>query len=205
MQNRTIRYFGYGSLVNRDTRPSTEMAQAATLLGWQRAWAHRVLASETDRGACSSLTIEKLRANSKPNQGIQGVLVTMPEAELPLLDEREAGYDRVQLSVSDFELETPTNNDPIYVYVSNSQHNVDADDQHPVLQSYVDCVMAGFLKQYGESGLQAFVQSTRGWQLPIANDRLNPRYPRAVVVDDGQCENFDALVTQQCLRESGNI
>jgi len=38
----TVHYFGYGSLVNRNTRPAEEPWLATSVNDWQRAWSHRV-------------------------------------------------------------------------------------------------------------------------------------------------------------------
>jgi len=80
-----VSYFGYGSLVNRDTRPTDEACVNATLKGWRRVWNHRVANSDA-RLACTSLSIE-------PAEGlIQGVLVSIPVEELPALDERDRSH-----------------------------------------------------------------------------------------------------------------
>lgn len=131
---------------------------------------------------------------------IDGVLVTLHRRDLPALDEREAGYDRHLLPISAFvapdEVLDSVNGDGIYVYVSDNQHCFDADADHPVLQSYVDCVLAGFLDLFGERGLLAFMDTTRGWDRPIDNDRNNPRYPRAVNLSLQQQQQFDALLSK---------
>ena len=81
MTSEWIHYFGYGSLVNRDTRPPDEPSICARLDGWKRVWGHRVQRSGEHAG-CTSLSV------LPSNGAIDGVVVRMPAANLPMLDER---------------------------------------------------------------------------------------------------------------------
>ena len=49
-----------------------------------------------------------------------------------------------------------------------------------LLQSYLDCVIQGYLKQFGEEIATEFFSTTDGWDITIRDDRLNPLYPRHV-------------------------
>lgn len=180
-------YFGFGSLVNRSTRPDGERAWNATLHGWQRVWEHRVLASDV-RSSCTSLSVEPAKTS------IQGVLVRIPLLDLPDLDAREEGYERMTLSASDFELPEDVNTDTIYLYRSLSENRHLADKAHPIAQSYVDCVMAGYQERFGETGLKMMLQSTRGWDRPMLNERLAPIYPRHVSLSTETLKYFDSLL-----------
>lgn len=182
-----VHYFGFGSLVNRNTRPDEERAWNATLHGWQRVWEHRVLASDS-RSSCTSLSVEPAQTS------IQGVLVQIPLVDLPGLDAREEGYERVTLSTSDFELPEDVRAETIYLYRSLPQNRLPADKTHPIAQSYVDCVMAGYQKRFGEAGLNMMLQSTRGWERPTLNDRLVPIYPRHVSLSSDTLKYFDSLL-----------
>ena len=183
----SIHYFGYGSLVNRETRPVTESAVNATLNGWRRVWNHRVLESAA-RSGCTSLSVE-------PADGsIDGVLVRLPESDLPVLDAREFGYDRVLLEPDSFHLPAGHGEGLIYMYRSKEHNRYLADQEHPITQSYIDCVMAGYLRRFGDAGLQRFVQSTRGWEGDVRRDRKQPTYPRSVPVSNRLCAEFDALL-----------
>ena len=239
MQTQWIFYFGYGSLVNRETRPAGERSYPARLRGWRRAWEHRVVGHGNNAG-CTSLSIEPVRAESdalpdreaivqagqKPGEkasdvtsepammsaqstgkalargsqtGIDGVLVLLPIEDLPNLDQREAGYDRLTLDVTDFEisdsirasLPDAVQLDSVAVYRSQMQNRQRAEERHPILQSYVDCVLAGYLKQFGEAGVHYMLASSRGWDAFILDDRSAPRYPRAVSVNGRLQRQFD--------------
>ena len=183
----SIHYFGYGSLVNRDTRPVHESAINVTLKGFRRVWNHRVVESEVRHG-CTSLSVERAQGS------IDGVLVRLPESDLPILDARERGYERLLVDADSFQLPEDYGNEPVYVYRSLACNRYLADEAHPIAQSYIDCVMAGYLKRFGDAGLRRFVQSTRGWQSAVRPDREQPTYPRSVPVSHELCAEFDALL-----------
>jgi len=207
MSEQSITYFGYGSLVNRDTRPITEQSAPATLYGWSRVWGHRVApvvgpANPAGLGCCS-LSVERLSDSDAPIQRqpfIRGVVVTMPASELDALNERETGYDRVEVPATHFDLPDHVRSDSILVYVSNNQHQGVADRQYPILQSYIDCVLAGYKHKFSRSGVHEFMHSTKGWDGVIENDRDRPRYPRAVTLDQHQLDEIDTIVQERRLR-----
>lgn len=187
MTSRQISYFGYGSLVNRDTRPDAEQATNVVLNGWQRVWNHRVSQNDS-RHPCTSLSIE-------PAEGfIEGVLVQIAECDLPVLDQREYGYERIRLAATDFVIPENLDVQEVYVYRSLAHNRHLADEHHPVVQSYVDCVMAGYLKRFEEDGLQRFLHSTRGWDRPLLKDRHAPTYPRHVPLPAQHHARFDDLL-----------
>lgn len=188
MSSEWVSYFGFGSLVNRKTRPDQEHAVNATLSGWQRVWGHRVVSGDT-RQACTSLSVERAQSS------IEGVIVSIRREELPSLDERELGYERIALEQSDFSLTEEVRTSTIHIYRSLEQNRQLADSERPVLQSYIDCVMAGYLERFGESGLQRFMNTTRGWGGPILSDRHRPVYPRSVSLDEDKLRRFDQLLS----------
>ena len=49
---------------------------------------------------------------------------------------------------------------------------------HPILLSYLDVVVQGYLREFGRDGVERFFATTSGWDAPILNDRAEPRYPR---------------------------
>jgi len=197
-----ITYFGYGSLVNRATRPAHETALRARLYGWQRVWGHRVLPEQQPSGepprSCCSLSVEKLpktaSEQSKKQPYIDGVIVTIPTTDLPVLDKREAGYNRHALSSDHFDLPPECKTSQVHVYVSKPDHQGGATEQFPILQSYIDCVLAGYGALFEHDGMQQFIDSTTGWDGVIENERNNPKYPRAVSLPVEQLALFDRMV-----------
>ncbi len=203
MKTDWILYFGYGSLVNRNTRPAQEIAHSARLNGWQRVWDHRVSDPYRDK-RCTSLSIEP-----SPEVAVEGVVVRLELDKLPQLDQREAGYDRLVLPASDFDLPEDLleqmareGMEEIMVYRSQEHNRGLADAENPVLQSYVDCVMAGYLHRFGEEGVNALVSSTRGWECSLFNDRTEPFYPRWVEVSSADQQYFDDSIDLH-LQQSG--
>jgi cation transport regulator ChaC len=207
MSEQSITYFGYGSLVNRDTRPINEQSALATLYGWGRVWGHRVAptisSAYPDGLGCCSLSVERLSDFDGPKQHqpfIRGVVVTMPASELDSLNEREAGYDRVEVPAAHFDLPAHVQAEKILVYVSSSQHQGSATPQYPILQSYIDCVLAGYKQQYSAIGVYEFMHSTKGWEGVIEPDRERPHYPRAVSLEQHHLDEIDTIVQQRRLR-----
>ena len=47
-----------------------------------------------------------------------------------------------------------------------------------MLLSYVDVVVQGYLREFGEDGVAQFFATTDGWDAPILDDRADPVYPR---------------------------
>ncbi|MBX2883989.1 MAG: gamma-glutamylcyclotransferase [Granulosicoccus sp.] len=198
MANRWIDYFGYGSLVNRDTRPEGESAVNASLYGWQRSWSHRVNERPPLPYGCTSLTVEPVPHSRDINSAkIEGVLVRIAKSDLAELDKRERGYQRLHLSADHFDLPSGHDCDEVVIYRSLPENRQAAGDQYPILQSYIDCVMAGYVSRFGESGLRRMVQTTIGWEGAILNDRLQPLYPRHVRIDQAQMAYFDQQINSR--------
>lgn len=184
-----VGYFGYGSLVNRDTlRTAYVGAVRAELRGWRREW-----------GLQSALSLRKtcgLTVSPDPAGAIQGLLVIDTLENLPQVDARENHYDRVALAAADLDCEEAPGIEAIYVYSAKPAHRGRGNPDHPILQSYLDAVLQGYAREFGEAGLRRFVAETVGWEQPILADREQPIYPRAVTLSEAERALFDALVSQ---------
>jgi len=90
------------------------------------------------------------------------------------LDLREAAYDRLDAAHQ----VTPAQAN-VVIYAISPHTSLPADADHPILLSYLDVVMQGYLREYGVAGADDFVASTDGWQAPVLDDRAKPRYARA--------------------------
>ena len=74
----------------------------------------------------------------------------------------------------------------VQVYsIPHGKHGV-PDETHPVLLSYIDVVVQGYLREFGEAGVQRFFETTDGWDAPILNDRAAPIYSRTQVLHDDE-------------------
>lgn len=177
-----VGYFGYGSLVNDATRNAESFGFAGRLKGYRRRWS--IWTASAERRAFGFGGVAALSVTASAQSHCDGLLIFDRKDHLPKVDEREAMYDRVQLKLSDFagSEQLPADID-CYIYVGQAPHTEVADPDYPILQSYVDAVMQGFLHKFGEEGLARFVEETDGWQTPIVQDRDRPFYPRSVTLN----------------------
>ena len=155
-------FFGYGSLVNLATH-DYQKPRPAVLSGWRRRW------ERTDLRKAAFLSVVPDEATA-----LQGIVAEVPGADWAALDKREAAYLRHDVS------DTVRHNGPraqTAVYQVSPAH-LAADDDHPILLSYLDVVIQGYLRMYGEDGVQHFFETTDGWGTHVLNDRAAPIYPR---------------------------
>ena len=155
--------FGYGSLVNRGTLDH-DTAHRATLRGWRRIWRHTALRP-----------VAFLTAVPAEGTEIDGLIAHVPDANWGALDERERAYDRVP--AEDLNHQGPPAA-VVQVYTIPEGKHGAPDRTHPVLLSYIDVVVQGYLNEFGEEGVLRFFASTDGWNAPIADDRAAPIYRR---------------------------
>ncbi len=147
--------FGYGSLVNRKTHDYA-VIRKSRLPGWRRVWQHTTLRE-----------VAFLNVVPAPGHSIEGVVLEVP-ASAPELQQREYAYQR-QAAADD--------SAPVSVFCIPAQSR-SAPQEHKLLLSYVDVVVQGFFQNFGAEGVQRFFASTDGWDAPVIDDRIAPRYPR---------------------------
>lgn len=188
----TITYFGYGSLVNRQTLSPASSAVPGELRGWVREWRVTGKVAGVGTGACA-LTVRR-----EPGAAIFGVMVSEPASGLEALAKREIRYDRIDGIAPEFRPERSDDHvaRDAFLYQAKSGHYDWGNEDHPILQSYVDCVLAGFFDHWGEGGVDHFLATTHGWHVPILADRSNPRYPRAVSLDRDLAALIDEKLSQ---------
>lgn len=170
-------FFGYGSLVNRRTHAYPD-ARPARLHGWRRIW------RSTPHSTQAVLSVRRLGAGT-----IDGLVAAVPGQDWAALDRREAGYDRHVLGgdvVHDLHAQAR-----VQVYAVPPATRPDA-DAGPILLSYLDVVVQGFLAHYGAEGAAAFFASTDGWDRPLIDDRAAPRYPRHQALEPSERAAVDA-------------
>ncbi|MBF9030528.1 gamma-glutamylcyclotransferase [Rhodobacterales bacterium HKCCE3408] len=156
-------FFGYGSLVNRATHDYPRAAPARAT-GWRRQW------KKTRLRKLAFLTVTEA-----PGVEIDGLIAAVPDSDWAALDLREAAYLREPLREV---AHAAGDGLDIHIYRTRPEHDTDATDDHPILASYLDTVLLGFLREYGEDGVARFVATTEGWEAPLFDDRAAPRYPR---------------------------
>lgn len=169
-------FFGYGSLVNRRTHAFQD-AQPARVMGWRRAWRRSPL-----RDVCY------LTAVPDREDYIEGLIAVVPGADWAALDERERAYARVPLGP---ELQHQAGEIDAAIYaIEHGKHHAPT-DENPVLLSYIDVVVQGYLAEFGMTGVRHFFETTEGWHAPILNDRAAPIYLRAQALTEEERQIVD--------------
>jgi hypothetical protein len=163
--------FGYGSLVNRATH-AYGPARTARISGWRRTWRY------TPHRSGPFLT-----ALPSPGDAIDGLIAAIPGGDWAALDLREEGYDRL-----------PTPESGVMIYAVPDHGPIDVDGRDPILLSYVDVVFQGYLREFGPVGLDRFVTTTDGWDIPIRDDRACPVYPRHQQLSADETARVDAIL-----------
>ncbi len=155
-------FFGYGSLVNRATHDYAPGAPAR-LAGWRRVWRH------TRLRPWPYLSAEPAEAE------IDGLVAAVPGDDWAVLDKREAAYRRHAL-LQDRLATAPAWAQRVEIYAVDDAHAVGTAD-HPILLSYLDTVVQGFLREFGEAGVARFFATTTSWTA-LLDDRHAPVYAR---------------------------
>jgi hypothetical protein len=187
-------YFGYGSLVNPATRLSVPGEMRVALKGWRRQWR---LAADTPMGRVCGLSVGR-----DPGSVIEGLLVPVEPDEEAVIDARETGYDRVPLSVGDFDfLDTKPGDPPInlteaWLYEADRESRAWASTENRILRSYLDVVLQGYMRMFGVEAMERFLRTTDGL-VPeaILEDRSAPLYPRAVSLSEEERALIDAALS----------
>jgi hypothetical protein len=194
-------YFGFGSLVNRNTLTADVVdAIPVTLKGWRRHWQARP--QESIKSSLLS-KIALLNIHRDPSCEIDGLLIIDKLQNLSALDEREHAYDKITLSKSDIRLKNNSLNDfldvSVQVYVCPFIENTGTSIS--ILRSYLDVVMQGYYREYGKTGLGKFLNSTDGFELQINDDRISPVYPRHQQISDHETAIFENILINQYWRK----
>ncbi|MGJ8628054.1 MAG: gamma-glutamylcyclotransferase family protein [Sulfitobacter sp.] len=169
-------FFGYGSLVNLNTHNYPD-AQRANLHGWRRAWVRTALRD-----------VVFLTVVPDPASTIDGVIAAVPNGDWGALDAREHGYARHPSGGSVTHSLPPTTDVAHYAIPPEM---TGAPGDHMILLSYLDVVIQGFLKQFGQQGVEHFFDTTDGWHTPVLDDRSNPMYPRHQVLTAAETDLVD--------------
>jgi hypothetical protein len=195
-----IAYFGYGSLVNRAThRTEIVAARPCRLKGWRRFWRPR---PDMPFNPAQATPVSLLTVRRVADSWIDGLLVFDRAENLPSLDEREAHYERRLVPPTDIELRTGKLPDGCEIFVYEAREGLPDHDGNacPILQSYLDAVLQGFLAEHGEAGLSRFVLETDGFETAVLADRHAPVYPRAVVLTVSERALIDTLLAERNVR-----
>lgn len=157
-------FFGYGSLVNRATHDYNN-ASPARITGWRRAWRHSPVRA-----------VSFLTAVPSPESEIDGLVAEVPNHDWIALDAREYAYERLDATAAVSHAVRGAADIAIYAIPAGKHQRPGPD--HPVLLSYLDVVIQGYLREFGEDGVARFFATTDGWDATILDDRAAPVYSR---------------------------
>ncbi len=162
--------FGYGSLINSNSRSITGVAGkslAVRVKGIKRSWYGTSL--KNNMASVGIIADQKSSCN--------GVLFPIAQQELSNFDTRETGYYRESLPLSQIEFLSSglDISEDIWIYFAKQTCN--PSQTHPIMQSYVDVIIEGCL-EIGINFTEEFIKTTSGWEYLWVDDRLHPRYPR---------------------------
>lgn len=176
-------FFGYGSLVNRATHDYPDI-RPARARGWRRRWRH---IAGRDHAV---LTVVPDAATV-----IEGLVAAVPGADWRLLDAREAAYDRVD-AAAHVDHDAPGPGGLAIYWIPEAKHPV-AEAPRPVLLSYLDVVIQGYLREFGTESAVAFFDTTDGWQGGVRDDRAAPVYPRHQQLSRAELEFVDTELARR--------
>jgi hypothetical protein len=160
-------FFGYGSLVNLKTHAYVQ-PERRQVSGWRRIW------RSTSHSDVAILSVT-------PDAGttLDGIMARVPGADWAALDEREYAYRRQSLK----------DQTAIYEIVDEIIHPESG--PHPILRSYLDVVIQGYLQEFGPEGAARFFETTDNWG-PIQDDRDAPLYPRHQSISAEETDFIDS-------------
>jgi len=179
--------FGFGSIVNDESRKSTDSSSGDPIpvrissdFGYRRMW--------NFQGSSAKLTALGLVKVTNPAEKstINGIIYPIKGNDMTAFDEREEGYNRVEVPLNLIQSvgwkQLPIHDYKIWAYIPQGVNGVAGQDLqpatkfYPILQTYIDVVLTGFLK-YGENFAIEFLYTTGWWSKYWLNDRQVPRRP----------------------------
>jgi len=169
---------GYGSLMERDSRISTNPAayrvEPVMIKGFQRIWGHNGKNYKT-----TFLTIIE-----KQDSQVNAIFYPLSIQGLQKLDEREKSYCRVKVDTNNLNFygrKVKVSNTNFWVYAANTARLQEPSESHPIAQSYVDIFLNGCMQIQQEYKIETFakdcVETTSGWSEHWVNDRVHARRP----------------------------
>jgi len=191
-----LRYiFGYGSLIERESRmatwPSAQFAYPAIVKGVARGW--------FDQTEVPSWSPTYLGGDAEADAETNGVIFRVTAAEFDSYTQRETGYKPTQIEPAQVTMldGSPTAPDGDIWYFANVRKGFPS-DVHPIVQSYVDVCLDGCLeieatypRAKQANFAERFIRTTSNWGPPWINDRIHPWRPFVYVP---RAYEIDALI-----------
>jgi hypothetical protein len=178
--------FGYGSLINTQSRNATASAPISAIpvrvsaaFGYVRTW------NDRSPSGFTALGLRKPGPGEKANT-INGVLYAVEGDDMTKFDAREEGYARVEIlhtAIEAVSWQSIPQNGHIWVYVPVRRPSEDPgvglpepDAGFPLLESYIDIVIEGGF-EYGPEFARELIETTADWSQFWLNDRELARRP----------------------------
>ena len=172
-----VHVFGYGSLMCPDSanvtlqRPqSPDTPHAATLAGYRRVWNVVSRRRFLDDDEPTSVIVLGIEPAADVNM-VGTVIALRDDDELARLDEREALYDRIDVTA----LISPRFDGTVYTYLPRPEHTRVPDDA-VIARNYLDIVMRGCGLQ-GDAFTRRYHETTAPHNVPIRDgetERVTP-------------------------------
>ena len=169
---------GYGSLMeeNSRTRTNKEAINIKPILikNFQREWGQR-----SQRYKITFLTVSR-----KIGSSINAIYYPLNIKSIKKLDKRESGYCRHRVKFKElkfFGKKVNPKNKNFWIYTAKKNNILKPDNNHPIVQSYVDIFLNGCFQIQDKFNIYNFselcVETTKGWSSNWVNDRVHPRRP----------------------------
>lgn len=167
----TIYIFGYGSLLNAQSRAKTfdeqQVITGVYLHGFQRKC-----------NACSKKHIDLgMNIVRNPKMSVEGVLIKVLGTEFPKLESREDGYQSVD--ISDFVSVDVA--DPVFTFIAPDEKSTNI-----ILRTYLDTCLGGIHLGMHDLWLKETI-----FENEIYDDRKDPLYPNYVPLINDSPESME--------------
>ena len=185
-------YFGYGSLVNRDThRTEIYGAVRAKVRGWRRHWQGRPQHGD------SPISLLSVKAESDPDHELPGLLVFDRIENLGALDEREFNYHRRTVEAGAIVLPVEMSMEvPVFIYEGKPE--VAPGTDHAILQSFDTVVVTPQLMQeFGDVRLQTTLPADK----PVGGITNQTVFNGWAVTGGGPAEKIGCQLDAEQLRD----
>ena len=169
---------GYGSLMDKESRIRTNksafVVKPILIKGFERTWGLH--------GGMYKITF--LTIIKKENSIVNAVYYPVSIKDLKKTDRRERVYCRVKVEGKDLSFygkKIKTKNKNFWVYAANPGKIKKPNNNHPIVQSYVDLFIGGCFQIKERYKISEFpkqcVETTTEWSKYWVNDRVHARRP----------------------------
>ena len=207
--------FGYGSLINSESRKRTGKSGAAypvSVVGIERRWGAQITLPTTLRVHNDISKFSAVSVNDVVNSTAwaNGVLVAVTDEELKKFDDREIGYKRIKVGthriqpypVNGIDFPDLTSADVWCYVMPKSGLRSEPSPEYPICQTYLDVILQG-CDEISSEFTRDFLKTTADWgvQGSYIDDRQHPGYPRfdTEASSGPNANKFDRLMQElQC-------